>query len=187
MIKEKKVDSTKAFYTKNGQVIHSVKELLDYIRKITPDEFRHHINEERNDFSNWIEHVFNDKKLADEIRKVKSRYEFVKVLEDALGTKPKGKSTKTSKKSVKKTSRKAAKKQATKTQSDKKISEIADLKLKEIEKREKKILEVEQELERRMASLANYGKFRIEEFVQGLLIGAIVGFAIAIALISMLR
>jgi hypothetical protein len=57
----------KAFILFDGRVVKSVKELADILEK---DEgaFLHHVTSDRNDFSDWIEHVFLSKKLGEKIR-----------------------------------------------------------------------------------------------------------------------
>ena len=40
--------------------------------KIDRKTFKHHVNNKKNDFSDWINHVFNEEKLSDELREIKS-------------------------------------------------------------------------------------------------------------------
>jgi hypothetical protein len=52
------------FYVVNGAVVGSLKTLLKELRRMDTNTFRHHVNDERNDFHNWIKHLFGDEKLA---------------------------------------------------------------------------------------------------------------------------
>ena len=64
----------------NGQKIKNLLSLVNVLDKITDDVFYHHVNEQRNDFSNWIRDIFKQKKLADEIAKVHNRLETQVIL-----------------------------------------------------------------------------------------------------------
>ena len=48
--------------------------------------FDHHVDEENNDFANWVEFVYRNKELADDLRKVKDQKSMVEVLDAELGT-----------------------------------------------------------------------------------------------------
>ncbi len=61
----------KMFHLANGKYLKSIKELGDSLEKMDKGIFNHHVNNERNDFANWVELVFKDKTLAKEIRKEK--------------------------------------------------------------------------------------------------------------------
>ena len=46
--------------------------MAEQLNKINKKTFKHHVNNKKNDFSDWITHVFNEEKLADELREIKS-------------------------------------------------------------------------------------------------------------------
>ena len=50
-----------------GQNIKSLEELLDVLKKIDKKTFEYHVNDSKNDFSNWIRFVFKSKRLAETI------------------------------------------------------------------------------------------------------------------------
>ncbi len=56
-----------------GTEISSLKGLAEAMDIMSEETFNHHVNEKKNDFSNWIENVFEDSELAEEIRPLKSR------------------------------------------------------------------------------------------------------------------
>lgn len=39
-------------------------DLIDGLKRMEDSTFRHHVNEGRNDFRNWVLHVYSDEKLA---------------------------------------------------------------------------------------------------------------------------
>ncbi len=57
----------KPFYLSDGTVIHSISYLLD-LMPFKQEVFQQHVNNEKNDFYNWIINVFNDEGLAESIR-----------------------------------------------------------------------------------------------------------------------
>jgi hypothetical protein len=59
------------FYFKliDGSEIKNLMELADALHNMSDDVFYYHVNEQRNDFSNWIKDVFKHEKLANEILK----------------------------------------------------------------------------------------------------------------------
>jgi len=46
----------------------SLDQLSEAISLIDLDTFQKHVNAEKNDFANWVEHVFGEKDLADRLR-----------------------------------------------------------------------------------------------------------------------
>ncbi len=63
----------KFFYVRDGQVLKSLHELPAALRVMSDETFRHHVNEEKNDFYNWTLHVFQHSSLARKIKSVRSR------------------------------------------------------------------------------------------------------------------
>jgi hypothetical protein len=74
----------KYFYAKDGQVIKDVTELSSSLKKMTEDIYYFHVNENKNDFSNWIFSVFNDITLANEVRKAHRKEDTIKILDAYL-------------------------------------------------------------------------------------------------------
>jgi len=68
----KEIKPGQYFIFNNGIRVKNLNELAEQLGKIDKKMFKHHVNNKKNDFSNWIEQVFNEKKLADEIRGIKS-------------------------------------------------------------------------------------------------------------------
>ncbi|MFN6944311.1 MAG: DUF5752 family protein [Cytophagaceae bacterium] len=68
------------FFVQDGKVLRSLEELIDYLPVMSEDTFAHHVNKEKNDFSNWIAEVIKDKELASSIKKVKTKSGLLKKL-----------------------------------------------------------------------------------------------------------
>lgn len=63
----KNVPEEKQFYFVNGERVKNIKELAEIMDRIEQEVFDYHVNEEKNDFYNWIRHVFNDIELAEKV------------------------------------------------------------------------------------------------------------------------
>ncbi|MFT4313178.1 MAG: hypothetical protein ACMXYA_02125 [Candidatus Woesearchaeota archaeon] len=70
------VDTTQAFYFSSDICAKSVKELQDILLS-SKQYYDNHVNPEKNDFANWIEHVFEQKDVADHIRQTESYHELL--------------------------------------------------------------------------------------------------------------
>ena len=82
-IYEKVLANTKPeFYFRliNGQKIKNLFGLVYALDRVSDEIFYHHVNEQRNDFSNWVRDIFKQKKLAEDISKVRSKLETQVVL-----------------------------------------------------------------------------------------------------------
>jgi len=63
------------FVLGDGKKLKNVFELVDSLAGMEEDIFKEHVNEMKNDFSNWIRDVFDEDKLADEISRIEDRFE----------------------------------------------------------------------------------------------------------------
>ena len=63
-----------------GETIHTLPELKDALEHMDDKTFHYHVNQHKNDFSNWIEHVFGDKLLAESMRKHPTKDAMVAML-----------------------------------------------------------------------------------------------------------
>ena len=70
------------FRTIDGKVIRTLREMPSIISQMSPAAFSHHVNEEKNDFVNWVKFVFHNKKLAKKLEKVRTNREAIAVIED---------------------------------------------------------------------------------------------------------
>ncbi len=74
----------KSFHLANGKTLRSFHELVDYAQVMPADVFKYHVNDEKNDFVNWIKDVIRDEKLAKSLNRVKKHETFVKKLNESL-------------------------------------------------------------------------------------------------------
>lgn len=90
------------FVLSNGRTLKNLYELTNALNSIDNATFSHHVTKERNDFSNWILHVFQNEALAKKISRLKNRKVILKTINRALSEINKEKpETKTKKKKVK--------------------------------------------------------------------------------------
>ncbi len=62
-----------SFSLQDGRKLKSVYELIDELETMTEETFRQYVTDTENHFANWIEHVFSEKSLADELRHIRNR------------------------------------------------------------------------------------------------------------------
>ncbi|MBD3203384.1 hypothetical protein GF327_03760 [Candidatus Woesearchaeota archaeon] len=69
------------FYLANGDVIRSLGEFFNMLEEMGDSIFYTHVNEHKNDFSNWLRSVFRLDDVAEKIQYSKSKKEMIKILE----------------------------------------------------------------------------------------------------------
>lgn len=74
----------KQFHFHDGTSVADLEGLKKKIERISYDEFYSHVNDEKNDFANWVEHVLGKKALAEKLRSVTSIVETVEILNEEL-------------------------------------------------------------------------------------------------------
>jgi len=62
------------FVLVDGRVLRDYKELADLLEDMADHVYGHHVNNERNDFANWIGDVFSEKDLAEKVRKASGKH-----------------------------------------------------------------------------------------------------------------
>lgn len=72
----------KWFYFVGGKKASNLEELKQVLRIIDEAEFVFHVNAGKNDFANWAEGVFQEKELADEMRKIFEKKRMIELLDD---------------------------------------------------------------------------------------------------------
>lgn len=76
----------KRFWLNDGSVLASLKELANALEKMEESVWKHHVTKDKNDFANWIEGVFQDKKLGQAIRRSKTAKAAGKAVKGKVGT-----------------------------------------------------------------------------------------------------
>jgi hypothetical protein len=72
------------FWAANGFVLSDLHDLVNCITTMDSNHFKHHVNSEKNDFANWVGDILNEKKLATELRKTKTKAATLKKIKDSL-------------------------------------------------------------------------------------------------------
>lgn len=75
----------RAFWVNNGPILRSIIELAGAAKKLTPQQFAHHVNNAKNDFAKWVEDVIRDSELAKKLRQVKTREGLADAVTNRLG------------------------------------------------------------------------------------------------------
>lgn len=70
----------KPFHCNNGDLLHSINDLPDALRKMSDKTYNHHVTQEKNDFAIWIED-FVDKGLSIGLKHSTSKTEAIKAVE----------------------------------------------------------------------------------------------------------
>ena len=69
------------FWARNGTVIKNLPELKAAIGQMDDATFTHHVNSEKNDFSEWVKSVIKDEELAKDISKTTSKEDITQLIE----------------------------------------------------------------------------------------------------------
>ena len=72
------ISADKYFRVADGTVIKHLAELPDALRNMSPETFASHVNNERNDFYDWVKDVFDHSSLARKIKHVKHKETMAK-------------------------------------------------------------------------------------------------------------
>ena len=61
------------FWVNNGPIVRNLQEMADALAYMKDKTFKHHVNNEKNDISNWVRDVLKDEELANDIARIKSK------------------------------------------------------------------------------------------------------------------
>ena len=75
----------KAFWVNNGPILKSVIELAMAAKKLTPQQFAHHVSNAKNDFAKWTDEAIHDSELAKKLRQIKTREDLADAVTKRLG------------------------------------------------------------------------------------------------------
>lgn len=142
------------FYAKDGQVFETIGELYHGLNEMNEESFNHHVNEEKNDFSNWIKFVHADEELAENVSKTQNKEE----LKEQIGKKI----------LPEKSSR--VKKEIIEEDSDEAIEEESKVEIIKEPKLEKEVEKTNNGLEIFHNTIFDYDVF-VKGFVLGLIVG----------------
>ena len=74
----------KEFQLHNGELIHSLSELLSMLQSMPNDVYSFHVGRNYNHFADWVEGVFNNKELADKLRSASNREEMINIIKSFI-------------------------------------------------------------------------------------------------------
>ena len=74
------------FWVNNGPILKNLDELANALQEISDDTYSHHVDSEKNDFSNWINDVIGDKKLANDLLSSKNKESVLKKVRNRVNS-----------------------------------------------------------------------------------------------------
>lgn len=80
----KNVSPEEIFHLDNGLKVSNIRDLVHQLELMNDKTFKAHVNEEKNDFANWIRYVFKDDVLANRLHKSNKKEEIIQILEDRI-------------------------------------------------------------------------------------------------------
>lgn len=74
------------FWVNNGPILKNLEELANAMPELSDETFQHHVNEEKNDFSKWINDVIGDQRLANDLLSSRSKESSLKKVRNRLNS-----------------------------------------------------------------------------------------------------
>ncbi len=78
---DEEVPPSKKLELANDMIVISMQQLYDEIKAMDDDTFEEHVDEEKNDFADWIEDSIEDEELANHLRFAETKEEILELLE----------------------------------------------------------------------------------------------------------
>ena len=82
--KKRQAPKTKYFKTKDGQVLKDIEDLAIYLEGTNLRIFKHHVNEKRNDFAQWVKDALKEEKVAKKLNSTCDYHETMSHVLNAL-------------------------------------------------------------------------------------------------------
>ncbi|MBI2133882.1 hypothetical protein HYU11_04325 [Candidatus Woesearchaeota archaeon] len=79
-----RVSQVTSFWLCTNEYLRNLDELGKSLEKATDEVFRYHVNKDKNDFEKWIRDVVNDKELAREISRIKTKETLVRKIAERV-------------------------------------------------------------------------------------------------------
>ena len=74
------------FWVNNGPILKNLNDLSETLPAMNDETFHHHVSNEKNDFSSWINDVIGDKMLANDLLSSRSKESIVKKIRNRLNS-----------------------------------------------------------------------------------------------------
>ena len=68
------------FQLKDGRVLESIYDLVDELETMTEKAFNEYVSDMENGFADWVDRVFDENTLAEEIRHMRNKFEMQRSL-----------------------------------------------------------------------------------------------------------
>ena len=68
------------FFLHNGKILKSLTELTQELKQMDQETFGWHVNQEKNDFYNWVRDILKDAGLAGKIENERMRDDMLRIL-----------------------------------------------------------------------------------------------------------
>lgn len=81
---KKECNPEHVFWVRDGSVLKNMEEMFRAIELMDEETFRHHVSEERNDFSNWLRDIHREEELAERLQRTLDRGEFLQVIRTTI-------------------------------------------------------------------------------------------------------
>ncbi len=79
-----KVPSDVSFWLCTNEYLRNLDQLGKSLNSVNDEVFRYHVNRDKNDFEYWIRDIINDKELAREISRIKTRETLVRKISERV-------------------------------------------------------------------------------------------------------
>lgn len=81
-----RAEGDQCFWVNNGPILSDIRELDAALKTnvISEAQWNHHVSKTRNDFADWVEHVFRNHELATKLRAASTRDTAKKVIAAVL-------------------------------------------------------------------------------------------------------
>ncbi|MFC1722547.1 hypothetical protein ACFL0V_00240 [Nanoarchaeota archaeon] len=74
-IQSKDISPENYFVLQNGETLKSIEQLAIKVEDFEDTLFAFHVNQDKNDFANWIRHVFDEPALADDLLRTTEKHQ----------------------------------------------------------------------------------------------------------------
>lgn len=71
---KRNVKTEHKFWVSDGRELNNLLELAQTIRHMRDETFNHHVNDNKNDFANWIRDCMGEEQLANDLSKYKTKF-----------------------------------------------------------------------------------------------------------------
>lgn len=81
------VEQGTEFHLVTGQTIKNIYELVGALKSLSPENFSHHCNSEKDDFGAWITHSLHNNMAGNILSRVKEQKKYIRIIEKAINHK----------------------------------------------------------------------------------------------------